>query len=190
MVSHKHNHARFVQLAILAAATVVQGSSVRAAVPAVRFEFVVYTNEAGGRALADGQYAAAAKTLNASPSMLSLDTTTFNTNRCVAFSLTAQLTAARVACDAAVKDSQEGSAGVLSLFRSRRAARNDAALAYSNRAVLNWLSGDAAAAARDLASARQLAPSAEYVVRNLTALAERAPSPTEVLAADVPVPHQ
>jgi hypothetical protein len=41
-----------------------------------------------------------------------------------------------------------------------------AAVAYSNRAVMHWLSRDVGAAQRDLASARAIAPRAIYVMRN------------------------
>jgi hypothetical protein len=44
------------------------------------------------------------------------------------------------------------------------------AIAYSNRAVLHWLSKDAVAAARDLAEAAALTPKADFVARNITAL--------------------
>jgi len=54
-------------------------------------------------------------------------------------------------------------------------------LPYSNRAVLRWLSGDMTAAEQDLAKAKRLAPKADFVARNLTALHE----PATVTAASV-----
>ena len=44
------------------------------------------------------------------------------------------------------------------------------AVAYANRAVVNWLSHDDAAAREDLAKARELSPQAAFVARNLAAL--------------------
>jgi len=44
------------------------------------------------------------------------------------------------------------------------------ALAYSNRAVMFWLSNDDVAAGKDLARAQALSPRAEFVARNVAAL--------------------
>jgi hypothetical protein len=98
------------------------------------------------------------------------------TNRCVAHTVLRQWTEARGACDAAV----EGA------LRQRTNARKfqgaaaypsgrDVSVAYSNRAVLNWLMSDEAAAHHDLAKARRFAPGASYVVRNWDAT-DRRPS--------------
>ena len=48
--------------------------------------------------------------------------------------------------------------------------RDYLALAYSNRAVLHWMSNDTAAAQSDLKKAAAAAPKATFVARNLTAL--------------------
>lgn len=48
--------------------------------------------------------------------------------------------------------------------------RDYLALAYSNRAVFNWMSNDTAAAQSDLKKAAAAAPKAEFVARNVTAL--------------------
>jgi hypothetical protein len=44
------------------------------------------------------------------------------------------------------------------------------AVAYANRAVVNWLSNDEAAARADLARAQQLSPGADFIALNLVAL--------------------
>ena len=44
------------------------------------------------------------------------------------------------------------------------------AVAYANRAVVNWLSHDDAAAREDLAKAQELSPQAAFVAQNLAAL--------------------
>jgi hypothetical protein len=48
----------------------------------------------------------------------------------------------------------------------RMLADRAVAVSYSNRAVLNWLQDDVAAAHNDLAEARALTPAARYVLRN------------------------
>ena len=47
-------------------------------------------------------------------------------------------------------------------------------MAYSNRAVINYLSHDDVAAQADLKKAAAVAPKAEFVARNLTALQSHA----------------
>lgn len=95
------------------------------------------------------------------------------TNLCVAHTVLRQWSQSRDACDAAVAAALDE--------RTRRkdwpgtrlpGADKSAAIAYSNRAVMHWLSRDKTAAANDLARARAIAPKAGFVIRNaeLTAL--------------------
>lgn len=58
------------------------------------------------------------------------------------------------------------------------------ALAYSNRAVLEWISSDEAAARKDLAKAQKVAPQSDFVAQNLAALEAHG----EVAQAGAPVP--
>jgi hypothetical protein len=115
-----------------------------------------YTDAPGGIALVRGRTERALELINAktsnSPSISGL------TNRCVAHTVLRQWSQAGDACDAAV---------VLAT-RKRTDARGLAA-AYSNRAVMHWLSRNETAAYSDLAKARTLAPKASYVTRNLAA---------------------
>jgi hypothetical protein len=157
MFSHSRNSrkaTRAVQLAF--AAALIAGPAAYAAEPATgKFELTAFSNTAAGD---------------------SLDAHTFardsiNTNRCVAFAVTHQLAAAHEACDAAVRDAQRQIAnlGATELW-ARSQYRDYLALAYSNRAVVSYLSHDEAAAQADLKKAAAVAPKAEFVARNLTAL--------------------
>ncbi len=129
---------------------------------------VAYRSEAGGSALGRGAYDEAVRILaeaqppRTSPGALA-------TNRCVAFTVTRMIPAARMACDLAVQQAPQDPRG-LPRWGAGHDLRYDIAQAYSNRAVLEWLTGDAVAAQRDMAAARSLAPSARFVVGNAAAL--------------------
>ncbi len=90
------------------------------------------------------------------------------TNLCVAQTATKRLELARNSCNEAVARSVADRDGLDRRFgASRVAAAQSAAVAYSNRAVMHWLLGDAIAAHNDLDEAVSLAPAALYVTRNL-----------------------
>ena len=89
------------------------------------------------------------------------------TNLCVAHTVLRQWTEARDTCDAAVALASANRTKLM--FRpgvSRTQLDTAASMAYSNRAVLNWLTRDALAAQNDLARARDISPKAFYVTRN------------------------
>lgn len=90
------------------------------------------------------------------------------TNQCVGLTVLRQWSEARMACDAAVESANQERVRRGTRFdSSSRLAASNVAVAYSNRAVLNWLTDDAIAAHNDLAHARKLAPTARHVTRNL-----------------------
>lgn len=125
-----------------------------------------YTDARGGEALVRGQSEQALEQIFAKKSK-SYSASELN-NQCVAHTVLRQWSQAGDACDAAVASA---------LDKRERARKRpggirypgDAgvATAYSNRAVMHWLSNNAAAAQNDLAKARKLAPQASYIRRNL-----------------------
>jgi hypothetical protein len=125
-----------------------------------RFVFTAYRDAAGGADVVAGRYHAALAQLKSYPRMTDLDPAATNTNRCVAYSMTLQWRAAHAACDAAVRATDAQS----------MPSEDKLALAYANRAVMDWLSNDEAAAGKDLARAQELSPRAAFVARNLAAL--------------------
>jgi hypothetical protein len=171
MFSHSRNSrkaTRAVQFAL--AAALIAGPAAYAAEPATgKFELTAFSNTAAGDSLIRGDYELAVQQL--STDARSLARNTVNTNRCVALALTHQLPAAHEACDTAVRDAQRelANAPATELW-SRSQYRDYLALAYSNRAVVNYLSHNDAAAQSDLAKAAAVAPKADFVARNLTAL--------------------
>ena len=154
---------------IALAGALLVGSAAFAADEPHTFELTAFSNGTAGEALVSGDYNTALSEL--SRHAHSLDSDTVNTNRCVAYVVTRQIEAARAACDAAVREAQQA---ITSMPVSLSWARSDyldyLALAYSNRAVLNWVANDTAAAQSDLKKAAAVAPKAAFVARNLTAL--------------------
>lgn len=170
MHRNRGRHAQAVSLGILTTAIIVSAAS--AAEATDPFVFVAYSNRTGGEKLASGDYGTAAHAvLGQASSAATSDPQALDTNRCVAYTMTQQLTRARVACDAAVQDAHRADDSMLSWSpQTRRQSDAAAAVAYSNRAVMHWLDSDMAAASADLAKAQALAPEAAFVVRNLSAL--------------------
>ena len=159
--------AQALQLALAAALLV--GSAAHAADEPRTFQLTAFSNGAAGESLASGDYNTALSEL--SKHVHSLDADSATTNRCVAYTVTRQLEAAHVACDMAVREAQQSISSLpVSMSWARSDYRDYLALAYSNRAVLNWISNDTVAAQADLKKAAAAAPKAGFVARNLTAL--------------------
>jgi hypothetical protein len=171
---------RALQLAFAGALLV--GSAAFAADEPHTFELTAFSNGTGGKAILGGDYNAAQQEL--SSHHRTLDVETVATNRCVVYTLTHQIDAARVACDKAVREAQQEIAGLpVSLSWARSDYRDYLALAYSNRAVLNWVTNDATGAQADLKKAAAVSPKASFVARNVSALQNHA---TVAQVASVP----
>jgi hypothetical protein len=158
-----------VSLGILTAAAIAQLAPAETPEPLV---LVAYGDRAGGEPLTSGNYGSAAQALQSAGNGALADPQALNTNRCVAYAMTRQLAPARAACDAAVRAPQ-GSASPIWSPQARRQAALCAAVAYSNRAVPEWLDAQPAAARRDLGRAQALAPEAAFVARNMIAMRAR-----------------
>lgn len=124
-----------------------------------------FTDATGGPSLVRGDTERALEQIQARKSKRSA---LMLTNQCVGHTVLRQWSEARSACDAAVDAANADRLRAGSRFESsRRMATSNVAVAYSNRAVLNWLTEQEIAAHNDLAMARKLAPTARYVARNL-----------------------
>jgi hypothetical protein len=162
---------RALQLALASALLV--GSTAFAADEPHTFELTAFSNGTGGRALLAGDYNTAQQELGAHHQTLDVETAA--TNRCVVYTLTRQIEAAHAACDKAVREAQQEIASLpVSLSWARSDYRDYLALAYTNRAVLNWVANDSAAAQSDLKKAAAVSPNASFVARNLSALQNHA----------------
>ncbi len=170
MFSHSRNSRKPIQALQLAlAAALLAGSAAHAADEPRTFELTAFSNGTAGASLLSGDYNTAVHQL--STHMPALDSDSVGTNRCVAYTVTRQIEKARSACNAAVRDAQQEIASLpVSMSWARADYRDYLALAYSNRAVLNWMVNDTAAAQSDLKKAAAVAPKAAFVARNMTAL--------------------
>ena len=137
-----------------------------------RFVFTAYSDATGGAEVVSGRYRVALEELESRARVTDLDPSATDTNRCVAYSMTLQWQQARAACDAAVRAAaEELRSAQPGLSTWLPASNSDSlAVAYANRAVVNWLSHDDAAAREDLAKAQELSPQAAFVAQNLAAL--------------------
>jgi len=163
------------------AVALLAGSAAHAADQPHAFVLTAFSNGAAGQAIMTGDYDTAVRKLDAKAYTYALDASSLNTNRCVAYSLTKQLAAAHASCDAAVREAQQEIASLpVSMTWARREYRDYLALAYSNRAVLNWLSNDSTAAQEDLKRAEAVAPKADFVAHNLSALHTRSNAVAQV----------
>jgi hypothetical protein len=148
-----------------------------------RFVFTAYSDAAGGAAVVAGRYQAALRELANHRDIMDLDPSAANTNRCVAYSMTLHWQEARAACNAAVHTAAEEQLRAQASWLPSSNTEG-LAVAYANRAVVNWLSHDDAAAREDLAKARELSPHAAFVAHNLAALKVHA----EMAQAGAPAP--
>ena len=125
-----------------------------------------YTDARGGQALVRGRTELALELLGTKK--LARSSTAELTNQCVGRTVLRQWSQAGDACDAALARALAERVAMNRWPGTNRSAANAAGgVAYSNRAVMHWLSGNALAASQDLAQAQDLLPNASYVMRNL-----------------------
>jgi hypothetical protein len=172
MSSHSRNSRKATQALHLAfAAALLAGSAAHAADQPHNFELAAFSNTPAGDSLVRGNYDAAYQQLTidahsptASPAMIA-------TNRCATLIMTHKFEEARTACNAAVSAARLEIVSMAGYETwARQEFRDDLALAYSNRAVLDYLTNDTAAAQTDLKKAESVSPKAGLVARNLTVL--------------------
>lgn len=128
---------------------------------------VSFTEARGGVALERGNTERAADLLGKRATRASAEELT---NLCVARTALRRLEQATEACDAAIAGALRERAHVTKPGGlTRRQAQELLAVAYSNRAVLNWLRQDGVAAHNDLTKAQALAssPVASFVTQNV-----------------------
>jgi hypothetical protein len=172
MSSHSRNSRKPIRTLLAVAAVALAGSAAYADETG-HFELTAFSNGTGGAALTSGDYNAALGQLQHGYFLQNNDTV--STNRCVAYTVTRRLDEARVACDAAVRDAQlQLTSMPVSMSWARSDYRDYLAVAYSNRAVLDWMLNDTKAAQSDLKKAAAVSPKAAFVARNETALESHA----------------
>ena len=130
-----------------------------------------YEEQAAGADLLAGRYGKVIEELGPRGARFAGEEIAASTNLCIAYIMSANWDAARSTCDEAVALAElDVSARDLP---SREAHAEQVALAYSNRAVLDWLADRRASAVDDLSKAHVLAPASLFVSENLAAFASR-----------------
>jgi hypothetical protein len=168
---HKRSVATAVSLLVASSAALHVASAKAAETTHTPLVLTAYSNGVGGKALIDKHYDEALTAIRAYKPQLSVMASAKANNLCVALTATRQLTEAKVACSNALKaakyerlSSERFAAGVTE-------ANSYIAIAYANRAVAYILSQEMASAKADLERAQGLAPGAEFVARNVAAVA-------------------
>ena len=127
-----------------------------------------YVDAAEGSTLLAGRYADVIGVLGSHGLSFKQDEVAASTNLCVAYIMMHRWSDADPACDAAIRFAK------LEMPESGPAAADAhaqrVAIAYSNRAVLEWLEDRSGSAADDLTRAHALAPGSEFVAQNLARL--------------------
>lgn len=137
------------------------------------FVLSAYSHAAGGQELLHGDYSAAMTKLSQQASTALASAAAVDTNLCVLLTETERWAKARLACERAVMDAHAAELEPAQASWVRQKQDDHFAMALSNRAVLEWLSADAASAAKDLDMAQKLAPQARCVASNISALSAR-----------------
>jgi tetratricopeptide (TPR) repeat protein len=135
-----------------------------------------YSNGAGGASLMKGDYTDALSEIQHSKPQMMLAQSAQATNLCVAYAATKQLTEAKSACDAALRQAKYDRLTASRFTPGSSHENSYVAIAYTNRAVVSMLSKDEAGAKADLERAKVLAPSADFVAKNVAAVAAKSRS--------------
>ena len=170
--SYLRQTSRIIPIGLLTSTLLWAGVTANATEPgADQFMVRVYSNSRGSQELLSGHYDAALARFQPSTGLDETSPFVAATNLCVAQMMAGRFDAARTACDAAVKSARSSAITTPTWGPPAGGAHQvDVALAYANRAVLNWLTDDVQSAADDLGRAKRLSPKADFVIRNITAL--------------------
>ena len=171
MFSHKRHLGKLASASAIAASSILSFAVAQAAeTTSTPMVLTAYVNGVGGESVLSGKYDLALKEITKDRSMSSTSYSAKINNQCVAYAAKKQVTEALSACDAAVKSAKYDR--IASQRYSPGSARENSyvAIAYTNRAVVHMMAKDSESAKSDLARAQSLAPSAEFVSKNLVAV--------------------
>lgn len=155
---------------LLAVSSIVAVASVQAAnVTMSPLVLTAYVNGVGGENIIGGKLDQALAEIKNTRTRTSVEYTAMMNNLCVIYAAKKQITEATSACSSAVKLAKYDR--VASQRYAPGSSRENAyvAIAYANRAVTHLMANNKAAAEEDLARAKALAPSADFVAKNLLA---------------------
>lgn len=169
-------------LAVATCACAMLASAARADVPPDKVVLSAYENAADGAIVLAGNYEEAIRRLTHRSSDYMRDTIAGSTNLCVSYIMTQQWEPASSACTEAVEEvrAETVEPGLIERIDHNRML----ALAYSNRAVLNYLRAASQRATKDMTAAHALAPQLSCVTQNWKLLGEH-PQSTRVASVVV-----
>ena len=171
MFSHKRHIGTIAKSATaIAACSILSMAAAQAAEITSPMMLTAYINAPGGESVLAGKYDAALAEIKSDRSSSSIAYTGKMTNLCVAYTAMKQLTEALSACDSAVRSAKDDRFSAQRYSAGTQAENAYVAIAYTNRAVAHMMAKDTASAKVDMERAKSLAPSAEFVSKNLAAV--------------------
>jgi hypothetical protein len=167
---HERSVARAVSLLVASSALYAAGAH---ATETTHMPLVLtaYSNGVGGKTLLDKHYDEALTEIRKYKPQQSVMASAKANNLCVALAATRQLPEANVACNAALKAAKYDKMASARFMPGSLRESSYVAIAYANRAVVHMLSHDVESAKADLERAQALAPQADFVAKNLAAVA-------------------
>lgn len=180
MFSHNRHKGMLAKSAtLLAVSSILSVAAVQAAgVTKSPMVLTAYVNGAGGESILSGKYDEALAEIKRARTRSSVEYTAMMNNLCVIYAAKKQIAEAAPTCSSALKLAKYDR--ITSQRYAPGSARENAyvAIAYANRAVMHLMANNKAAAQEDLSRAKALAPSADFVAKNLLA----AESPRSTIA--------
>jgi hypothetical protein len=168
--SHKRHLGKLASATAIAASSILSIAAVQAETTSTPLVLTAYINGAGGESVLAGKLDEALKEIGNDHAMSSTAYSAKLTNLCVTYAAKKQLTEATKACDSAVMSAKQDRRNSQRYLSGAAAENSYVAIAYTNRAVVHMLAKDSESAKSDLARAKLLAPSAEFVSKNLAAV--------------------
>ncbi|MEJ1963021.1 MAG: hypothetical protein WDO56_16310 [Gammaproteobacteria bacterium] len=170
MYSHKRHIGKLAtSAAAIAASSILSIAAAQAAETSTPMVLTAYINAAGGESVLKGNYDTALAEIRRDHSV-NADYSAKMTNLCVTYAAKKDLAQAKNACDSAVQTAKSERISAQRYAAGTVQENGYVAIAYTNRAVVHMMSKDSASARSDLARAKSLAPSAEFVSKNLAAV--------------------
>jgi hypothetical protein len=170
--SQKRHKGMFAKSAtLIAVSSILSVAAAQAAdVTSPKLVLTAYSNGVGGEALLGGKFADAFKEIEMDRSTSSSAYTARLNNQCVAYIATKQLDEAKSTCSAALRAAKNERISAQRYSPGSLRENAYVAIAYTNRAVVHLLTKNTAGATEDLARAKALAPTADFVAKNLAAV--------------------
>ena len=153
------------------AASILSAAAAHASdVTAPKMVLTAYVNGAGGESVMAGKFDEALTEIKRDHSASSDTYTAKITNQCVVYTVTKQVSQSLSACDEALRAAKYDRMSSQRFSAAVGMQNSYLAIAYANRAVARMLAKDPERAKSDMAHAKSLAPSAEFVSKNLLAM--------------------